>query len=616
MDVITGQEEKKTQSSQRSLFIPRTISESIKISKDNEANISFIETKESPSLESDLRYILDTTKKSTPIDGLLKFARRPSRILGEVRVDYYLTYHQNKEAESKPTKKQKNTKKYIGDEIVQVFRFAEIGFNRNLLFYITDFEVGGTRHSRDFLQKEGFIPVERFIGETHPKWIIIGASPTATVNDGENDVYGEKYIIIPGKINFRFYDRQGMHQYRSRLVTSTSFLKRHSKIRRMARENNVEPVILAADKILVLERIDTSWANLIGSFAKAFVRHRDIRFTLAGSFLFSFGTGLQQGAIISPILGMMDTLGVLVLLMWIMQYIFPNLVYTSSVVISAVRFDKIKAAEKDSVVENVTINLELKKVIRNAALFSVLSSFLLLAIYPGFFMSYFINLPFTPFLMGLIYITSSFFRDWPINFEQDTLFRILKRSLSEDSGLYANILKINAVASSGDIVFNFLGIVAGWITMSFSVPAGIALSVLGAFAAFAKLLYPYYGSDYLVALSMNVVPFYVSDHEVVVIPNKVYLRSQNRITMKERKNMHALYDETGFELTITDPAFEPRIRQITHSIASSHSRTWYFNWKKNDEKAKMTIRLKARNKTVLLQRDHINGTIVYRLTGI
>ena len=472
-----------------------------------------IETQESPSLQADLGYILDTSVKKTIFGGLVEIARKPSRLVSDVKTEYYLTYHQKKPDEMKTPKRKKQVKRYIGDEILQVIRFSEVTIDPHLLLCITDFEVGGTKHSKEFLQNEGFIPVERFIGDKNPKWIIIGAGSTAMIQEGES--FNDKYLIIPGKINFRFYDRYGLHRYSHRLSTPMEFLKKHPKLRKMARENNVEPTILTAEKILVLERIDTSWGDISRTFFKALRGHRDIGLTLGGAYLFNLGIGIQQGTIISPILHMLDSFGLLVAITWIMQYIYPNIVYSTSVITSAVRFDRIKSAEKDEIVERATINIEFKKVLRNAAVFSMMSSALLIVIFPGFFVGSFLSIPLVRVFIAIVYILSAFFRDWPINYEQDALFRILKRSLSDDSDLYASILKINALASSGEIIFNFAGIAIGWIAMSVSKDLGITLSILGAIAAIAKLLYPYYGEDYSIAFFSTSVPFYSSEHEIV-----------------------------------------------------------------------------------------------------
>ena len=59
MEKRTNKEEKQII---RKNFIPQTISESILIATENESKLSLIETKESPSLESDLRYILETSR--------------------------------------------------------------------------------------------------------------------------------------------------------------------------------------------------------------------------------------------------------------------------------------------------------------------------------------------------------------------------------------------------------------------------------------------------------------------------------------------------------------------------------------------------------------------------
>ena len=78
----------------------------------------------------------------------------------------------------------------------------------------------------------------------------------------------------------------------------------------MARENNVETTILISEKMLVLERIDTNWGDIWKIFFKSMKKHKDISLTLTGGFFFNLGIGFQQGAIINPILNMMDKFGI------------------------------------------------------------------------------------------------------------------------------------------------------------------------------------------------------------------------------------------------------------------------------------------------------------------
>jgi hypothetical protein len=615
-DDIAG--ESRRPRADRPRFIPGRISESILISKENEAKISLIETKESPSLESDLSYILATSKKTSFFDSIADIARRPSRLVSEVKTEYFLTYHEKKHEEEpvpreRMRRRKKKTEMFTGDEILQVIRFLRTGIDRHLLVCITDFEVGRTRDSKEFLRNEGFLTVERFIGETRPKWIVIGASASATVQEQEEEAAGEKFLVIPGKINFRFRDRYGLRRYRHRFMAPSAFLRRHPKIRRMARENNVEPVILMTERILVLERIDESPGEIFRKVTRAFRRYDDIRLTLTGSFIFYFGIGIQQGAIVNPILNSIEKLGLLVLLMWIMQYIYPNIVYTTSVILSAVRFDTIKSAEKDEIVERATINLELKKVMLRSAVFSAVSSVLLLVIYPGFFVGHFLDHPFAGPVIAFIFVASAFFRDWPISFEQDALFRILKRSLAEDEELYPSILKINAIASSSDILFNFIGIAVGWLAMSVDERLGIGLTLAGVACACAKLLFPLYGSDYAVACTTNVDPFYASEEEVVIVPDAVSVRSPYRIRMSSRGGHFVFYDEHALEVIVRRAGSLPAVRYSRGGPLSRKSQEWRLSWDRGGRRVILVITLREKRELYDLVREQNDGVFVYSL---
>ena len=89
-------------------FIPTTISESIKICPENELKVMLIETGESPSLESDLKYILETGKINF-FERLSNKFRKTINFNKEVKTEYFLTYHEKKYEDGK--KKQKKKKK-------------------------------------------------------------------------------------------------------------------------------------------------------------------------------------------------------------------------------------------------------------------------------------------------------------------------------------------------------------------------------------------------------------------------------------------------------------------------------------------------------------------------
>lgn len=595
-------------------FIPATISESIKICPENEGKLMLIETDDSPSLESDLKYILETGKINV-FEKLSNKFRKTINFNKEVKTEYFLTYHEKKheEGRKKQKKKEKKIYQFIGDEILQIIKFNS-GFRKNKRFVlcITDFEVGGTRYSKDFLQHEGFIPLERFVGKNKPKWIIIGAGPTASIQEVYNNNTQVKFLIIPGKINFRIWDQFGLIEYKYKLFTSTEFLQNHPKIRKMAREYNVETTILIAEKILVLERVDTSWKDAWKIFYKSLKRHKDISLTIISSFIYNLGSGIQQGAIINPILSLMDNFGILVFLMWLMQYIYPNFVYTISVILSADRFDKIKVAEKNEIVEKATISIELKKILLRSGIYLIISSLLLILIYPPLFLKYFIAFFLIKYIVAGIYVLSCFFKDWPVTFEQDAFFRILKRSLINDKQLSKSILKINAFAYSGSIIFNLLGITIGWVAMNFSPLLGIILTIIGAAISLSKLFYPYYGNDYGISISTNVLPFFSNDKEVVIIPSMVSIRSNNPIKLHSKKNKIIIYDDFDFEIILLNHKFEPEIKEKNHFFLSSIYRSWALKWKNNNEKIIIKIILKNKKSNFELEKHQENNLTIYK----
>ena len=546
-----------------------------------------------------------------PIKRLLSFKR-------EVTTDYFLTYHQKNESElpstrsSKKKTKKKPVCRFIGDEILHVIRFSSVFSNKPYLMFITDFEVGGTRYNRDFLQHEGYIPLERFTGRENPKWILIGAGTAASIQEVKDELITEKYLIIPGKINFRFWERIGLSEYTCKMYPSSQFLQKFPSIRRSARENNVETVILISEKILVLERKDSSWRSVGRIYFKTLKRHKDISLALAGTFFFNLGTGIQQGAIINPILGMMDTFGILIMLTWMMQYIYPNIVNTISVILSADRFDKIKSAEKDDLTEPALINLELKKILFNVAVYSMISVLLLLAIYPGFFLKQTGSLFAVKITVAVIYVASALFHDWGVTFEQDALFRILKRSLSGDTELYKSILKINAFAYSGAILFNLLGIAIGYLAMSANTTLGIILAGVGALLAVTKFLYPWRGSDYTTALSMNVAPFYGNEKEIVIIPGKVMIRSFSPIRIYPLGREKIIYDNANFEIVVFDQEFLPAVKEKKYSRLNPVFKSWTLKWKDGRKTVKLCLKLKDRKTPFALEEYYSAGTTIYR----
>jgi hypothetical protein len=597
------------------LFVPKTISESIRITSDNAGSISLIDTSGSPALRSDLNYILTTSGKGR-FSGLLSPFKRIFSFRRKVTTEYFLTYHQREEDEPKRSGRKKNKAavfRFLGDEILHVIRFGMRWRNRPYLYFLTDFEVGGTRYNRDFLQKEGFIPLERFIGKGSPKWILIGAGSAAGIQEIKEENVAEKYLVIPGKINFRFWERIGFSEYTYKMYSSSQFLQEHPSIRKSARLNNVETVILISEKVLVLERVDSSWRNVASIYFKTLKEHKDISLTFAGTFFFNLGSGIQQGAIINSILQMMDTFGILILLTWLMQYIYPNIVYTLSVILSADRFDKIKSAEKDDQTEPAIINLEIKRVLSNVAVYSILSVMLLLAIYPGFFVKGIASLLAAKIIVSVVYIGSTFFRDWTTTFEQDALFRILKRSLSGDKKLYKSILKINAFAYSGSILFNLIGIGIGWAAMNANPVLGVSLAVAGALLAFTKLLYPKWGNDYNVALYMNVSPFHGNDREIILIPNRVSIRSSSPLKVHSLKSGKIIYDNANFEIVCHDREYIPVIKERTHSRFSPCAKTWLFTWRDGNKK-KIMIKLisKDRKNPFSVGEFSFAGTVIYR----
>ena len=306
-------------------FKPTTIAESIKISEKNESKLALIETKDSPSLESDLLYLLETSRLK-PMEKVFQAFINTFHALKKVRTEYYLTYHQKKEKEILEGRRQSKhpPSQFIGDVILQVIRFSA-GWGKPFLIFVSDFEVGGTRYNKEFLQSEGYLTLERFLGRINPEWVILGASASATIQEPAPDGNSnDKFLLIPGRINFRFWERNGFFVYKYNLVSSTEFLRTHSRFRIMLRKNNVEPLILNAEKILVLERVDSSWKDIWDKFFKSFGNYKDLTYFIGGSFIYSLGSGMLQGAVINSIFDMMDQFGILVLLMWGMQYIYPQ----------------------------------------------------------------------------------------------------------------------------------------------------------------------------------------------------------------------------------------------------------------------------------------------------
>jgi hypothetical protein len=596
------------------IFIPKTISESIRITSDNAAKISLIDAEGSPALLSDLNYILTTSAESRLSKIIFPF-KRIFTFKRKVTTEYFLTYHQKDSAELKlngRSKKKNPGCRFIGDEILHVIRFGTRSANNPYLYFLTDFEVGGTRYNRDFLQKEGFIPLERFIGKGNPKWILIGAGSAGNIQEVKEENVAEKYLVIPGKINFRFWERIGFAEYTYKLYSSSQFLQEHPAIRKSARENNVETVILISEKVLVLERVDSSWRNVAAIYFKTLKGHKDISLTFAGTFFFNLGSGIQQGAIINSILQMMDMFGILILLTWLMQYIYPNIVYTLSVILSADRFDKIKSAEKDDQTEPAIINLEIKRVLSNVAAYSIISVMLLLVIYPRFFIKGISSLLAAKIIVSVVYIASTFFRDWTVTFEQDALFRILKRSLSGDRKLYKSILKINAFAYSGSILFNLLGIAIGWVAMNAGPVLGVSLAVGGALFAFGKLLYPRWGNDYRVALFMSVSPFYGNDREIILVPDKVSIRSASPVKVYSHKKGKIIYDNANFEIVCHDREYIPVIKEKTHSRFSPAVKTWFFTWRDGKKKIKVKFISKDKENQFSIGEFSSAGTVVYK----
>lgn len=609
--VIAHSDEKKT--ARTNTFLPQTVSESIRISETNREKISLIGTEESPSLRSDLEYLLETGSRG--ISSRILFRIRRFLSLGRsVRTEYYLTYHQRDESlkKSGAASKKKKAPDFIGDEILQVIRITGAMSRKPLMMFITDFEVGGTRYNREFLQQEGFIPLERFTANTSPKWIMIGAGNAATISEIVTDNGLERYLVIPRKINFKFWDRSGLSEYSYKIRSSSEFLRAHPSLLETARKHNVESAILVAEKILVLERMDSSWRRVGGIFFNAFRRHRDISLAFSGSFFFNIGSGIQQGAIINAILSMMDSFGILILLTWLMQYIYPNIVYTISVILSADRFDRIKSAEKDEQTEPALINLEIKKVLTTVAIYSIISVALLLAIYPGFFIKYIPSTALAKIIVGTVFVASTFFRDWGSTFEQDAHFRILKRSLSGDHELYRSLLKINALAYSSGILLNLVGIAIGWLAMNVSPVLGVSLAAGGVLLAFTKLLYPRWGNDYNLALSMNVNPFYANEKEITVIPGKVILRSFSPLKIHSRGKSFIMYDNAHFEIVVRDRNFIPRMHTHNRMMLFPVRTSWTMKWKHKGKTIIIRILLKNGKAPLSIEETPTDEGIIYR----
>jgi hypothetical protein len=264
-------------------------------------------------------------------------------------------------------------------------------------------------------------------------------------------------------------------------------------------------------------------------------------------------------------------------------------------------------------VERATINLELKKVMRRTAFYSIASSFFILLIYPEFFVNRLAGYAFMPMIVSAVYILSAFLRDWPMTFEQDALFRIIKRTTASDHELATSILKLNAFANSGAIFFNFIGIVAGWLAMGLNSMFGVILSLAGALASLSKLLYPYYGSDFNLSVTLSLFPFFSSDQEVEIIPDKVFLRSNTAIRLQKHGSGHAFYDDDSFSIVVQDPQYEPVISEKSHHRLHNRSRSWTLSWKHKGEKAKVRIVLKNKKSDLWLNAVQNGNLLIYAL---
>ena len=173
-------------------------------------------------------------------------------------------------------------------------------------------------------------------------------------------------------------------------------------------------------------------------------------------------------------------------------------------------------------------------------------------------------------------------------------------------------MKINAFSYSGSIIFNLLGIVIGWFAMKLSPVFGIAITIIGAFISFTKLLYPYYGKDYGISINININPFYSNENEVVIIPSKVLIKSKSAVKIHTYKKNRIIYDNYDFEIVIMNNKFIPKIKEKKHIYISSIFKTWDFSWKSYKEKAKIKIILKDKKNDFILDKIQLDNAIVYK----
>jgi len=477
--------------------------------------------------------------------------------------------------------------KQVGDSIIQrVSVFRERFWRRSYYAVIfSTYYKGSSRDSRRFFEK-GYVPIDTLLppdGQS-PRHIIIDAGPNPEFIPRPTrggSAAGTRFVIIPGEINFKAHG-DTLLPYAASSIASTQFLAAHPRFERITRHSGIADELIKAETLFVSERILLSPRTIADAYRAVLRAYRTLRMTAAGTLLFSFFYGTLEGAIVNPMMAMIEHHYLVLGWVTVTALYFYPVIESLIEIKSGIKFDEVRNAEKSRRLPRVYINEELRAVQLRVALFYAAAAGVLMLLYPPVFLRLIGGLPFAVPALFALFFCNKLFKDWAEYFEINNTFRIFIRTVGRDPVHHRNLLKVRSFEEGLRMLLRVTGLGCGMALMWANPTVAIAVAGAGALIGCAsKFVFPLFGTEYAVSVSTDTRPFPLDNHNYALIPERVRLRAKRDPRFEARGPRWVSLDPQDIEILVDggDPDDVPSVRAYPGNTFSSLNKKWKLTWR-------------------------------------
>lgn len=387
----------------------------------------------------------------------------------------------------------------------------------------------------------------------------------------------EKLVEIPGEINYR-YTRLGLYAYDDWIESSHSFLKDNPLIKHLFLKENI-PLNFRTENLWIFERVQHSMRYSI--FKSTQAAYPTLSRAVLGNQIFSLSTGLQQGALLVPVMNMLENdFGVITFVTAMAVYFLPML-YNYFQMDSASMIDLLKSAEKEQRLSPIKINQQLRKIQLRIAGYAIASGTLLLLVFSNTLWNFLTPLPWGGAILVTLYLLGEISKNKAEYMEEDSFFRILKNTIGRHAEHAKHLMTFRSYEHRLRTLGNLLGLSLGLLAMKINPWLGLMVGVLGwLWSSFSKLIFPLYGFVEPLVMQMNQEPFRDTANTLILIPEKVFLSNSENLDFSIKRKTWEALNPKNIQLMIKDPhpQFTPKIIEKERVGISPIRQRWILRW--------------------------------------